>query len=113
MQKPTGAETAASAVITLPRLTPHQETRPWIGDTDTGTMFSWECLYPGGAAAGITDDEERAVDAVNSILSACGGEALVQKCQRGTGASERDGYAYGNVVGCARVKDGAVVWSVP
>lgn len=97
-----------------PRLVPHPVTAPWVDPALPGTLYSWECAYPGGAPVGITDDEEAAVRAVNDVLRRHGGQGLVQKCQRGSGPTERDQYAYGHVVGRARlVEPGTVAWSVP
>lgn len=101
------------SALLQPHLTPRTVTAPWCGGP--GTLFSWECLHSAGSPSGITDDEAAAVRAVNDILRVHGGEGLVQKCRRGGehGPHERDQYDYGNVVGRARIEDGAVVWSVP
>lgn len=95
-----------------PRLCPRPITAPWLNRAET--LFSWETAYDSGSASGVSHSENAAMRAVTEILRACGGEGLVQKCRLSAAErDDRDQYAYGDVVGRARVEDGIVVWVTP
>lgn len=76
-------------------------------------MFSWECVHPGGSAAGISRTEHGAMRAVTETLREHGGQGLVQKCMPGATGNEADGYLYGDLIARARVEGDLVVWATP
>src|SRR5512139_2608193 len=95
-------------------LAPRPVTAPWL-HTGPGTLYSWICAHKDGSSSeGISGSEHDAMRAVTTALKELGGQGLVQKCRLGLyqGPDARDQYAYGDVIGRARLDGTVVVWMV-